>query len=103
MVSNEELIQIQKKIESLSLNVQIEILKILKNNGVVMNENNNGIFINLSYYKETDLIKKIKDYLEYNDKQEKILDVLEKQKNEIKMDMDNRDNKVENEIIHNYN
>ena len=91
MITNEELKKIQKKIEGLSMNVQIEILKIFRENNVVMNENNNGIFINLSYYRDTDIIDKIKKYLDYNDKQEKFLDVLENEKNNIKKDMN--DNK----------
>jgi hypothetical protein len=91
MITNEELKKIQIKIEGLSMNVQIEILKIFRENNVVMNENNNGIFINLSYYRDTDIIDKIKKYLDYNDKQEKFLDVLENEKNNIKKDMN--DNK----------
>jgi hypothetical protein len=88
MITNEELKKIQKKIESLSLNVHIEIAKMCRDNNVVMNENNNGIFINLSYYRDSDIIDKIKKYLDYNDKQEKFLDVLEKEKNDIKKDFD---------------
>ena len=80
----QELENIKNKIEAFSKNHQIEILKILKkSNKVIINENKNGVFINLSFLPE-DILGEIKYYLNYIHAQEDDLSMLETQKNEFK-------------------
>mgnify|MGYP001338674211 CR=1 FL=1 len=68
---------LKEKVESLSKFHQIEILKILnEEKDCTINENKNGIFINLTHLK-TDVIQKLVDYLEYVHKQEKQLTEIE--------------------------
>jgi len=59
-----ELTAIQKTIQTMSKHNQVEILKILKNNDVILNTNKYGTFINLSEVKE-DVIVKLKEYIDY--------------------------------------
>ena len=49
-MSVEKLKNIRNKIENLDKNNHIDILKILINNNFFINENKNGVFINLSKY-----------------------------------------------------
>lgn len=84
MEKTQELENIKNTIESLSKNHQISILKILKkNNKVIINENKNGLFINLSFLPE-DVLDDIRYYLNYIRDQENALSTLECQKNEFK-------------------
>ncbi len=79
-----ELEALKSKIEKLNKQHQLEILKILRDQGserVKINENKSGVYINLSFLpKET--IDKIKLYLNYVQDQEKILCLVESQKND---------------------
>ena len=82
----QELETIKTKIETLSKNYQIEILKIMKNNnGVIINENKNGVFINLSFLPEK-VLEDIREYLNFIHDQEDVLMSLETQKNQFKHD-----------------
>lgn len=75
---------IKNKIESMSKNHQIEILKILKRIPTVkINENKSGVFVNLTFLPE-DVLIEIKDYLNYVYDQEFSLSELETQKKEFK-------------------
>ena len=84
----QKLLNLREQMQRLPIDRQIEILRLFKEENVVINENSNGVFINLSYYKETSLISKIENFLSYTQKQEAFIDVLEKEKKEIKDDMD---------------
>ena len=64
--------KLKKNIESLSKYHQIEIYKLIKNEGIKFDENNNGSFINLSQL-EKNVIKKLYNYTKYVDKQQKEL------------------------------
>lgn len=64
-------------IEDLPKFNQIEILKIFKKSpDVTINENKNGIFVNLSLVDEK-IINELKRYVEYVNKQTKTLDEIE--------------------------
>ena len=77
------LIQIKNEIEECSKIHQIEILRILsQDNSITLNENNNGIFVNLTDVSE-DIIKKIKEYLQYVEKQKIGLTQLENMKKDL--------------------
>lgn len=82
----QELEAIKTKIESLSKTHQIEILKLMKkNNKVIINENKNGVFINLAFLPET-VLEDIREYLNFIHDQEDVLMSLETQKNQFKHD-----------------
>jgi hypothetical protein len=70
---------IRKTIESMNKFNQIEVLRILKNSKATLNENNYGVFINLTNL-DYDILKKLDDYIEYVNVQEKNLNNVEKQK-----------------------
>ena len=76
-----ELNRLKEKIEGLNKFHQIEILKLLKSDeSCTLNENNNGIFVNLTNLSDG-LLVELDKYLEYVQKQEKQLNEIEKQKN----------------------
>ena len=99
--------QLKKDLELLTKFHQIEILKILSNsNDCIINENKNGVFINLTSLNDN-LIHKLSDYLSYVSKQEKQLnDVEDKKKNltdiYFKGIKDNNLNKTNTEIQSQY-
>lgn len=72
---------IRQQVELMSKHNQIEVLRILdtSNDGVTLNENSYGVFVNLSDLSE-DLLNKLNDYIEYWKKQEHNLKNIEKQK-----------------------
>lgn len=80
----EELEKIQEKIEKMSIFNQIEILKIFHehNDEVTLNENKNGILINLTDVPEY-IIKKLYEYISYVEQQENQLSTVETQKHDI--------------------
>ena len=63
-----------------------EILKILKENDVKINENKSGIYINLSFL-SNEAIDKIEKYIKYVDEQEATLSIIERQKDELTMNL----------------
>ena len=80
----EELEKIQEKIEKMSIFNQIEILKIFHEHKdeVTLNENKNGILINLTDVPQY-IITKLYEYISYVEKQERQLSTVETQKDEI--------------------
>ena len=90
----EKLEQLRHQIESLEKFHQTEILKILyeKVDKEVLNENNNGTFVNLSSLND-DIINNLESYLTYVTKQEKQLGALENQKEEFKVKYFQKENK----------
>lgn len=79
-----DLAQLNAKIEKMTKFNQIQILKIIANYDTsVINENRNGIYINLSEVHE-DVLSKLVVYLNYLESQESTLDAVEKQKGELK-------------------
>ena len=77
------LICLKEQIEDLTKFHQIEILKILKEDDTItINENKNGIFINLTNLKES-IVTQLEEYLKYVQKQEKQLTDIENKKNEL--------------------
>ena len=82
-MQTEKLLLIKEKIEKMTKNYQIDILQILKTySEVYLNENTNGIFINLSELNE-EILEKIIKFIEYVDTQEKQLNSIEAEKNMI--------------------
>lgn len=68
---------LKETIEDLPKFNQVEILKILKKSSdVTINENKNGIFVNLSLIDEK-VIEELRLYVEYVNKQTKTLDEIE--------------------------
>jgi hypothetical protein len=74
----------KNRIEKMGKTQHIEILNILKKNTTVkLNENRNGVYINLSYL-PNDVIEELQKYLDYLKDQETNLEQLEIQKEEFK-------------------
>ena len=75
---------IKNRIEKMGKTQHIEILNILKKNTTVkLNENRNGVYINLSYL-PNDVIEELQKYLDYLKDQETNLQQMEIQKEEFK-------------------
>lgn len=73
---------IKKIVEKYNVEQQEDILNIIReNNNVLINENKNGFFINLTNL-DNEVIKKIEKYMEYVLLQEKHLTNIEQQKKE---------------------
>jgi len=73
--------EIKSKIEKMNKHHQIEILRILKKDkNIVLNENNNGIFINISYL-DNDTLDYLSKYIEYVDNQTTNIETIENKKN----------------------
>ena len=74
---------LKERIEALSMFHQIEILKILKKGDTcTLNENKNGVFINLTNV-TTDVLTKLTNYLKYVNEQESELNDVEQQKSSL--------------------
>ena len=73
---------LKDKIESISLFHQAKILNIFYENNIPVNENKNGVFINLTYV-DSSILDKVYKYLIYVNKQEEQLNELEEQKQKI--------------------
>ena len=83
-ITNESLTLIKDKIERMSKNNQIEILKILKKHqNIKLNENKSGIFVNLSFLSK-EIIEEIDKYVNYVNDQEIDINTIETQKQEFK-------------------
>tara|TARA_B100000035_G_scaffold250865_1_gene219880 strand:+ start:209 stop:529 length:321 start_codon:yes stop_codon:yes gene_type:complete len=85
---------LRQKIENLDKFHQIEILKILHENvdNSILNQNNNGTFINLSNVDDS-VIHKLQSYLKYVITQETQLNDLESQKEQFKTKYFQKENK----------
>lgn len=80
-----ELENLKKQIEKLSKIHHITILKIIKSEpSIVINENKNGVFLNLSEI-PLEIIDKLKSYCEYLKSQDKELNILENEKTELEV------------------
>lgn len=82
-VNNDFLTQLKDSIERMQKVNQIEVLRILKKQNAKLNENKNGILVNLTFLPK-DLLKELCDYVKYVQEQEKIISMDEAQKNEFK-------------------
>ena len=83
-LKEEQLDHIKNTIEKMNKTQHIEILRIFKQNPhIKLNENRNGIYINLSYLSQ-ESIDKLTQYIEYVDEQERNLEKMESQKEEYK-------------------
>jgi len=77
-----DLENITKTIESLNKIHQIEILRIIQKDSLsVINENKNGIYINMAFL-TTDTIENIRQYILYILDQEQMLKPIESQKDD---------------------
>ena len=80
---SEKLIKLKEQIELLSNFHQIEILKIFKKyDHVILNENKNGIFINMSHISDN-IINEIEEYLSYVKTQESHIKIIENEKKKL--------------------
>jgi hypothetical protein len=91
----DKLVFIKERIEIMSKYHQQEILEILKKSlKVILNENNNGVFINLSNV-DDDVIYKLEEYINYVNTQEKYIDIIETKKLTIENKFFNENNIIE--------
>ncbi len=75
-----ELEKLKTRVEKLSKEHQLEILKIFNSSSVVkLNENKSGVYINLSFLPK-EIIGKLQTYLDYVQDQEKMLLLTESKK-----------------------
>ena len=83
-ITTESLNNLKDKIEKMSKNNQIEVLRILKHNPAIkLNENKSGVFVNISFLpKET--IEELAKYVKYVGDQECVINEVENQKQEFK-------------------
>lgn len=70
---------LKQRVEKMTKMQQIEVLRILKHRNSKLNENKNGIYINLSLLNE-DTIKELQEYVTYIQRQEDNLSRIETQK-----------------------
>lgn len=73
------LMKLKEKLESLPAFHQIEILRILHSKNTNLNENKNGIFINITKLSDSSLVQ-LEEYINYVNAQEKHLSEFEEQK-----------------------
>lgn len=79
-----ELDRMKTRIEGMNKLHHIEILKILKKNAnVKLNENKNGVFVNLSFL-PAEVVDEMKSYVAYVGEQEKSIHTMEVQQEEYK-------------------
>ena len=79
----EEIKELKDNIELLSKSYQIEIGRLLLKNNIQIDENKNGIFINLSKI-DTHILIKLKNFLIYANTQEDKLKNIENKQEELK-------------------
>ena len=89
--------QLKNDIESLNKFHQVEILKIFSKNLCKLNENKNGIFVNMSFL-STEVIEELDKYLEYIKEQTEVIQTVEYQKEEFKNILDQ--DEIENTIAY---
>lgn len=81
--------QLKDNIEKLEKNHQVEILRILYTNRATLNENKNGVLVNLTETSD-DIISKLVDYVEYVNTQEKMLEIVESEKESYRILLDSK-------------
>ena len=95
-MTEEKLTTICKKIETMPQFNQIEILKIIsKHKEIILNENKNGIHINLTEISSV-VIDELCVYINYINAQEMNLNIVEAQKEEFKNTYFTKDTKKDN-------
>ena len=95
-MTEEKLTTICKKIETMPQFNQIEILKIIsKHKDIILNENKNGIHINLTEISSV-VIDELCEYINYINAQEMNLNIVEAQKEEFKNIYFTKDTKKDN-------
>ena len=78
--------EIKERLEALSKHHQIEALRMLsKIPSITMNENNNGVFINLTE-QDDNVMKQLEEFLNYVDIQQKHLHNIEDQQEQIEQE-----------------
>jgi hypothetical protein len=78
--------EIKERLEALSKHHQIEALRMLsKIPTITMNENNNGVFINLTE-QDDNVMKQLEEFLNYVDVQQKHLHNIEDQQEQIEQE-----------------
>ena len=92
-INYEDLEKLRKNIEPMNKSHHVEIAKILKKHNCHLNENNNGIFVNLNDISDY-IIDQIKEYLHFIKNQETYLNEDEKNKENLEniYFKDNKDN-----------
>jgi hypothetical protein len=85
MTSIEELKNLRNIIDNMNPLYHAKIFDLIKEHDMIYSENKNGIFINMNML-SCDCIKKIYEYLDYIEKQEKTFTDVEKIKKEFKKD-----------------
>jgi homoserine dehydrogenase len=89
------LVKLKENIEELSFFHQVEVLRILnETNSSILNENKNGVFVNLTQV-DNEVVSKLDKYLKYVLKQEKHIVEFEKAKKKISEQFFNEDPKDE--------
>lgn len=73
------LMSLKEGIENMPVIHQIEVLRILNQKHIQINENKNGVFINISKINDATLLE-MEEYMKYVIKQEEQLNEIEKQK-----------------------
>ena len=90
MFSSDRLHNIKENIEKMNKSYQIEILKLLMTEkSIIISENNNGSFINLSNLDNL-IINKLENFIEYVKKQQNQLSFIENEKVNIKNEFFNK-------------
>jgi hypothetical protein len=79
----EYLNRLKNQIEGMEKHHQIEILKILSKNLCKLNENKNGVYVNMTFL-EQPIIEELEEYIKYMKEQEENLNTTEYQKEEFK-------------------
>lgn len=79
----EYLNRLKNQIEGMEKHHQIEILKILSKNLCKLNENKNGVYVNMTFL-EQPIIEELEEYIKYMKEQEENLSTTEYQKEEFK-------------------
>jgi signal-transduction protein with cAMP-binding, CBS, and nucleotidyltransferase domain len=97
MSSTKMLQTLKGRIEKMPIYHQIEILRIFKESDILLNENNNGTFINLTEL-DNSIIDKLDKYISYVNEQETQLNEIENEKDRIQNTFF-KDNKDNNNII----
>jgi signal-transduction protein with cAMP-binding, CBS, and nucleotidyltransferase domain len=82
MSSTKSLQTLKERIEKMPVYHQIEILRIFNESDILLNENNNGTFINLTEL-DYSIIEKLDKYISYVNEQESQLDEVEQEKTRI--------------------
>uniref|UniRef100_A0A6C0LKG2 NET domain-containing protein n=1 Tax=viral metagenome TaxID=1070528 RepID=A0A6C0LKG2_9ZZZZ len=77
--NDNELNKIRNKIEAMNKFNQIEVLRMLYNGKAILNENNYGVFVNMSNLNMS-LLTELTNYISYVETQEENLNDIEKQK-----------------------